>query len=149
MSKMVVIDGVLTEVDDNGIPIAKSVASTDSTSKEPLTTVVNNPGDVSVETLKANASVGDVNFKETTHPAGEVLPSDLEKKDEVKKEERVRTYLHGNDYFLLPSELEKYKKLNEELNEVLGDRNLSDVPLGDAYYEKKKALDLFVASLRK
>jgi glucose-6-phosphate isomerase len=71
-----------------------------------------------------------------------------EVKEEPKKTERTVHMLAGQKVNVTEDEKAQYDALHQKMNDVLGDRLLGEVPLGDEYYKLKAQLDLLVASFR-
>src|SRR5689334_3632470 len=70
------------------------------------------------------------------------------KVEEVKKEEPKRTIhvLHGTKVYCTDEEKAKVDQLAQELNDLLGDRLVTEVSLKDPYYTKKQELDSYIGN---
>lgn len=58
-------------------------------------------------------------------------------------------YVHGSRMMLRQEDVDKLNALTAELNKLQDGRGISDIPISDLYWEKKRELDGFVATLRR
>lgn len=57
--------------------------------------------------------------------------------------------IHGARVMLTDEDFQKYKELTEAVSEAQGKQGVSDIPLSDPYWERKRELDAFVSKMKR
>jgi len=65
------------------------------------------------------------------------------------RQDETAHYIHGNRVMLRAGEKENIDALTADLNKMQDGRGISDIPVSDPFWEKKKELDAVVANLRR